>query len=361
MSGDTYYYDYTAPIAGEDVHYYFQVGTDSTFSSQAPKNTVETFPPPANRIANIHNDPIGDHEPVNVGGTDYYWNNMDLVNYKMGYSDGKIYAQITTNGGFATSHNDVNLRYCGISPFGYWQKVDVNHIYAVPIINPLGEFNDSIFYGVLYADVNITFLGIGIVITPGVYKIVSPGEDAGISDYLGAYTKISNASTYGYNINGNVLNMWFDPSIIFDDPDFGDLPDENFFYTGAGIASAYEMRSSCSELVPDTFAYVVNDFSNNTAFYLDTPSGHVLDIVEQISRPEGLFLEAHPNPFNSAVSIHAPEGAKVEIFDMNGKSVAVLSGGEQTWRPEETVPSGTYLVRARIEDQVVEKQVVFLK
>jgi len=105
-----------------------------------------------------------------------------------------------------------------------------------------------------------------------------------------------------------------------------------------------------------------------------------------------------PNPFNSALTItldcHSrengnPEGFTVEIYDVNGRMVAdiippapPLTRGEEKksplskgrtvrcqdlgglffWRPDESLPSGVYLVRARVDGgATATKRVVYLK
>jgi hypothetical protein len=78
-------------------------------------------------------------------------------------------------------------------------------------------------------------------------------------------------------------------------------------------------------------------------------------------KPNSLFVEITPNPFNSSVSISAPEGAKVEIFDIEGKKVGELPGGETIWKPEPSMGSGIYLIRATVGEQEVTKRVVYLK
>ena len=101
------------------------------------------------------------------------------------------------------------------------------------------------------------------------------------------------------------------------------------------------------------------------------------------AKPEAFAISAHPNPFNSAVSISAPEGAEVEVFDLNGRRVAQLpdggtvgvglkparAGGSETlpygsvylWTPDKSLGSGVYLVRARVGDKEAMKRVVYLK
>ncbi len=105
-------------------------------------------------------------------------------------------------------------------------------------------------------------------------------------------------------------------------------------------------------------------------------------------RPSVVALFTYPNPFNSGVTISAPVGAEIEIFDVNGRLVQPLtesvevrggayvnppstgSGGvyfEFTWRPDESLGSGVYLVRATIPGNkglkpfVSTKRIVYLK
>ena len=122
--------------------------------------------------------------------------------------------------------------------------------------------------------------------------------------------------------------------------------------------------------------------------------------IEEADLPEDFGLSVFPNPFNSAVtiSVNTPslsppqagempkaEGVYIQIFDINGQMVAELrqnrslSGAETTlaenslrlrsgselreiiWCPHESVGSGVYLVRARIDNHVISKRVVLIK
>jgi hypothetical protein len=113
---------------------------------------------------------------------------------------------------------------------------------------------------------------------------------------------------------------------------------------------------------------------------------YVMNIKETPSRPLDIALSAHPNPFNSAVTIAldgvgdgSPVPFDVEIYDVNGRMVEGGTVGaycirpfdgstrltptiqEYIWSPHESLPSGVYLVRARIDRNVVEKRVIYLK
>jgi len=89
-------------------------------------------------------------------------------------------------------------------------------------------------------------------------------------------------------------------------------------------------------------------------------------IEELIAKPVNFTISAYPNPFNSACRISAPEGAGIEIFDINGRMVKTIppapltkgvararacqgrAGGSYYWRPDAALGSGVYLVRATV-------------
>ena len=94
--------------------------------------------------------------------------------------------------------------------------------------------------------------------------------------------------------------------------------------------------------------------------------------------PEHFSMSIAPNPFNSAVSITAPMGAEVEIYDVNGRMVDNISVGDGSpvpsasgrddlaptksiWQPDASIGSGVYLVRAKIGGSEITKRVVYLK
>ncbi len=85
------------------------------------------------------------------------------------------------------------------------------------------------------------------------------------------------------------------------------------------------------------------------------------DIVETIIKPQGLEITVLPNPFNSSCAISAPKGAKVEIFDIDGRKIAELADGQRTWTPNKEIGSGIYLVRATTEDKTITKRIVLMK
>ena len=77
--------------------------------------------------------------------------------------------------------------------------------------------------------------------------------------------------------------------------------------------------------------------------------------------PDEIEFAVWPNPFNSACRITAPEGATVEIFDIDGRSVAAFQNTDNIWQPDASTTSGVYLVRARFGGESVSKRIVYLK
>ena len=118
------------------------------------------------------------------------------------------------------------------------------------------------------------------------------------------------------------------------------------------------------------------------------------------AKPEAFTITAHPNPFNSAVTINVnfspcqggdvrrTEGVNIEIFDLNGRRLETLrpsatsgtgpsglekggtnstplhkggQGGSYVWQPSPSIGSGIYLVRATVGDESTSKRIVYLK
>jgi hypothetical protein len=132
--------------------------------------------------------------------------------------------------------------------------------------------------------------------------------------------------------------------------------------------------------------------SGSYAYVVDGADGlYILDISyftgieeNETAKPEAINISVFPNPFNSAVRISVSGvGAihelpvRIEIYDIGGKRVFTApvgaglkparAGGSETlpyeiiWRPAAEVPSGVYLVRAKIGNSEITKRVVYLK
>jgi len=157
-------------------------------------------------------------------------------------------------------------------------------------------------------------------------------------------------------------------------------PADTHFVDKIDITDLTEGHTSC-KIAFRAHRYTWNDFwwqIDNVcvlAYYFES-----IDETEAFS-PDGYHLRTHPNPFNSAVSISAPEDADIEIFDLNGRCIDVIpdsdreSGGATknldsrfhgndktvVWQPSENIGSGVYLVRATVGDGEITKRVVYLK
>ncbi len=86
-----------------------------------------------------------------------------------------------------------------------------------------------------------------------------------------------------------------------------------------------------------------------------------LDVIgDGNALPEKARITIHPNPFNSALRITAPENANVTIHDTQGRIVADL-GKKRIWQAEDDVASGVYIVRAVVGDVVVDGKAVLIR
>ena len=91
-------------------------------------------------------------------------------------------------------------------------------------------------------------------------------------------------------------------------------------------------------------------------------SNHKLGIVEEtFFQPTTYSLTAFPNPFNSSCMITAPEGAEIEICDLNGKYIEAFDKTPRVWTPDKSIASGIYLVRATVGNHSVTKKLVLIK
>ncbi len=113
-------------------------------------------------------------------------------------------------------------------------------------------------------------------------------------------------------------------------------------------------------------------------------SNTVLSIGERVGKPIEYSIFAHPNPFNSAVSISVGEGlnpARIEIYDIAGRTIDIISesdwessnspeiqnshfhGNDKVviWTPATSVGSGVYFLRVVSEDVSISKRIVYLK
>ncbi len=138
----------------------------------------------------------------------------------------------------------------------------------------------------------------------------------------------------------------------------------------------------------DTIWAPLEDFDGATRPYgprwdIGAFEGPFTGIEEKPSaKPEAFAISAYPNPFNSAVTITAPAGAEVEVFDVNGRYIKTLrpsatslekggtdsaplhkggQGGSYIWQPGDNIGSGVYLVRATVGGEGASRKIIYLK
>ncbi|MBN2543396.1 VCBS repeat-containing protein, partial [bacterium] len=85
-------------------------------------------------------------------------------------------------------------------------------------------------------------------------------------------------------------------------------------------------------------------------------------IDDVVLKPVFFEVIIYPNPFNSAVSISAPEGSIIKIYDLLGNSVSTFASEKKFWQPETSLGSGVYFIRAQLDDEWSQtKKVIYLK
>ena len=133
----------------------------------------------------------------------------------------------------------------------------------------------------------------------------------------------------------------------------------------------------------------VGDVTNNPVIYVKLPkSSATFDTIEtrarlaagikeaRAAKPLNLAIAAYPNPFNSAANIvwsapYAGNG-RVEIVDVTGKVVSTLYNGfiaagrhatvwDGTDNAGNPVPSGTYMCRVVMGDQIATSKITLVK
>ncbi|HHS50637.1 MAG TPA: hypothetical protein ENN07_05925, partial [candidate division Zixibacteria bacterium] len=149
--------------------------------------------------------------------------------------------------------------------------------------------------------------------------------------------------------------------------------------------SLHDCRIRITEATSDRFEFI------SEAFTIRDLTG-----ISEIALPTELSISTYPNPFNSSVRIKVESGEwrveNVEIYDLSGRRVGEIPVGEGPrafpldgnsengsaqgrsptirefiWQPDESLPSGVFLVRATIAGDkglkplVQTKRMVFLK
>jgi hypothetical protein len=189
-----------------------------SLASGSPKNASETFPCPANLLAQAADEPSGDipYDPLARG----YKNDHDLTGAYLSFSQNRLYAKLTNLTGTWSENSG------GFFPEFYYA-------YIAGLANP-----DNPRYDVNFAMVNAKIPLLGI--DPGLYKI---------DNTTFTFTKIGSIQI---NKASSGLSMSCALSDLTNDPDFGPNPSGTlaFLFTIGGFAIsgeywAYDITGSC--------------------------------------------------------------------------------------------------------------------
>jgi len=106
-----------------------------------------------------------------------------------------------------------------------------------------------------------------------------------------------------------------------------------------------------------------------------------IDMVNESRKPENRQISICPNPFNSSCAIIAHAAAEFDIYDIRGKRIdthiisaplvppayngavaGASTNGAFVWRPDESIPSGVYIVKSQMKDgREITERVVLIR
>ncbi|MBN1755771.1 T9SS type A sorting domain-containing protein [bacterium] len=148
----------------------------------------------------------------------------------------------------------------------------------------------------------------------------------------------------------------------------------------SGVPSLYKLKlpnDSC--FVPDNLIYFVEArtglfWLSSTPYVPEEMKFRIrpfpyeffdMDIKEVSSGPEDFELKVYPNPFNKAVNIEVPSGARVNIFDIQGKLISGqnlhLNPPSIKWIPSNDLNSGIYLIIIKSGSHSSSGKLLYLK
>lgn len=235
----------------------------------------------------------------------------------------------------------------------------------------------------------------GAAIDP-VFECVSITNEAGDVDYPWFWTSTTHATVYGGEAAAYVCfgraSGWMQ------------LPGRTY-YSYIDVHGAGAQRSDPKS--GSYLDYYLGEDSLGNPVYGHGPQGDIIrvynyarcvrdmesvGIEDQSALPEGMDIRAYPNPFNSAITINAPAGVEIEVFDVNGRRISVIikesfrldekyqgdsgkisrlygqkgeAGNDITenfiWQPDESLGSGVYFLRAQMPDEIAFQKIVYLR
>ncbi len=124
-----------------------------------------------------------------------------------------------------------------------------------------------------------------------------------------------------------------------------------------------KLDGNCIIQTSDKGFLSIGDYTYYGTFILKTDSlglgaGITEEIVESI---EDFQIKFYPNPFNSACRIDLPENSKLQILDINSRLLYEQNHAPYVWKPDNSVSSGVYIVRATSNGNTKSNRIIFLR
>ncbi len=202
-----------------------------------------------------------------------------------------------------------------------------------------------------------------------------------------------------YSTAGGAIGVYVSGSYAYIADEFNglqiiDISSPSFPFRAGFYNTAYY---TVDVFVSDRYAYVV--CGDSGLYILDVSYFTGIEENSPSTKPEAFSLSAYPNPFNSSVTIAldipvgdgSPVPLSVKIYDVAGRMVAVaepvevpvgeglkpsrssitqktggsktapLRNGEFIWRPDESLGSGVFLIRATVGGETSSNKIIYLK
>jgi len=237
----------------------------------------------------------------------------------------------------------------------------------------LNVFNNTFYDNVAPEGSGIYFYFDEITSAANVFNNILWQNTAPVIAYSGAIT----ATVQYSDIEGGTGEPWFGTGCIDVYPLFADTAGGDFHLTWVNFPIEDATKSPCIDSGDPVSPY---DSDATIADMGALPFDQSTKVWnENISIP-AFFISSAPNPFNSVCVITAPGNAEIKIYDLRGKLVATpiniqaqqgivedkescaMKSAHWRWCPDESIASGIYLVRARINDgNCVTKRVMYLR
>ncbi|MCD6417268.1 T9SS type A sorting domain-containing protein [bacterium] len=158
---------------------------------------------------------------------------------------------------------------------------------------------------------------------------------------------------------------------LIDAPEGASMDSTTLIYTPPSTGLFHIIITAC-----DPF-----DACDTCDFYVAVDSCDTDAVLEKPIKPDAFSLDVQPNPFNSSCAITAPARAEVKIYDLRGNVIATSFGADAplsplltgikvqsagraskgfVWRPDESIPSGIYLIRATFDGQTITRRAILI-